>query len=130
MTLTGKRPKILVVDNEQTQIDTVCRGLFLYGFDCQGTLDVKSALGILATAQECFSLVLTDLTMPENSGLGLIKEIRSRWPSLKIIVITGLAETPELEQVRRMGISCLKKPFQPAKLVETIRAQLSRQKEL
>ena len=115
-----KAYKILVVDDEKTQLETVCRGLFLYGFECQGALSVKEALKILAQTPEHFDLVLTDLTMPERSGLELIEEIRKRGLRLKIIVITGLAETPELKQVRKLGIPCLEKPFQPTALVDMI----------
>jgi two-component system response regulator GlrR len=116
--------KILVVDDEKTQLETVCRGLFLYGFECQGALNAKEALGILAQAPDRYALVLTDLTMPERSGLELIEDIGKRWPRLKIIVFTGLAETPELEQVRKRGISCLKKPFQPTELADMILKEL------
>ena len=118
--MTTQNAKILVVDDEKTQLETICRGLFLYGFECQGALNADEALRLLTQAPDSFALVLTDLTMPDRSGLELIEDIGKRWPNLKIIVFTGLAETPELEQVKRMGISCLKKPFQPAELVDMI----------
>lgn len=73
-----------------------------------------------------FALVLTDLTMPERSGLDLIEELARRWPALPVVVITGLAGTPELEQVKEMGAPFLRKPFDPDQLVARIRETLLR----
>ena len=64
-------PKILVVDDEQHQLDTVCRGLFLYGYRCKGVLSVDAALeALIGEDGEVYDLVLTDLTMPGSSGVG------------------------------------------------------------
>jgi len=81
---------------------------------------------VLEHAPAPFDLVLTDLTMPEKSGLALIEELSRRWPTLPVIVITGLAKTPELERVKAQGIPFLQKPFQPDQLVDRIRETLAR----
>ena len=118
--------KILVVDDEQHLLETVCRGLFLYGYQCIGVLDVDSALKLLGgPGAEGFDLVLTDLTMPDNSGLDLIDQLRRHRPELPIIVITGLAASEEVERVREQGIPLLQKPFEPDTLDQTIRATLA-----
>ena len=122
--MNAELSKILVVDDEQTQLETVCRGLFLFGFECRGALNAAAAVRTLEQSPDEFALVLTDLTMPERSGLELIEEIGKRWPQLKVIVFTGLAETPELAQVKKQRIPCLQKPFQPAELAEMIRKAL------
>lgn len=117
--------RILVVDDEQHQLDTVCRGLFLFGFICRGVQSVASALKSLCGAEdESFDLVLTDLTMPGSSGLELIEKLRERHPDLPIIVITGLAASQETESVREKGIPILQKPFEPDTLHAAIRTAL------
>jgi DNA-binding NtrC family response regulator len=118
-------PKILVVDDEQHQLETVCRGLFLFGFICKGVQSVAAAVKALCCAeQEKYDLVLTDLTMPGSSGLDLIDQVREQYPDLPIIVITGLAATEETEIIRKRGIPILQKPFEPDTLNTAICAAL------
>lgn len=125
MSLSTPRPRILVIDDEQHQLDTVCRGLLLYGYDCLGVLGVSAALDALADDDGAgFDLVLTDLTMPGRSGLELIERVRATWPALPIVVTTGLAATAELGIVRELQIPLLAKPFSPATLDATIRRAL------
>jgi two-component system response regulator HydG len=120
-------PKILVVDDEQHQLDTVCRGLFLYGYRCKGVLSVDAALEALVGEDgDAFDLVLTDLTMPGSSGVDLIEQILRERPGLPIVVITGLAATREIDIVRTRNIPLLQKPFEPDTLDAVIRQALHR----
>jgi DNA-binding NtrC family response regulator len=125
--MTEPLTRILVIDDEQHQLDTVCRGLLLYGFHCQGVLSVDAALAALASEDgDGIDLVLTDLTMPDRSGLELIEQVRRRWPELPIVVITGLAASDEVGAVRGWNIPLLQKPFNPDTLDATIRRALGR----
>jgi DNA-binding NtrC family response regulator len=118
-------PRILVVDDEQHQLDTVCRGLFLYGYHCQGVLSVADALDKLSQDEPVgFDLVLTDLTMPDRSGIELVEQVQKRWPHLPIVVITGLAASQEIDWVRQRNIPLLQKPFDPDTLDATVRRAL------
>ena len=119
--------RILVVDDEPHQLETICRGLHLFGYDCEGALNVKEAVERL-TGEEAgsFDLVLTDLTMPGGSGIDLIRTLRGDHPDSPVVVITGLTNTDEVEAVRAMGIPMLKKPFEPDTLDRALQAALDR----
>ena len=117
------RPRILVVDDEQHQLDTVCRGLRLYGYRCLGVGSVDAALAMLAT-DDGFDLVLTDLTMPGRSGLALVERVREQWPALPIVVATGLASTAEAALIRQRDIPMLQKSFNPDALDVALRRAL------
>lgn len=121
MNQTKKR--ILVVDDELHQIETVCRGLFLYGYECRGVTSVDEALAILGSDTP-MDLLITDLTMPEQSGMALITAARKQYPNLPLLVITGLAATEETNQVLSLQIPMLQKPFDPQTLVNAIEKQL------
>jgi two-component system, response regulator FlrC len=122
----NQKKKILVVDDEQHQLDTVCRGLFLYGYDCEGAQSVADAIAALdRPGGDPFDLVLTDLTMPGGSGLDLIKQVRKNHPDLAIVVITGLAATDEIDLVRELQIPLLSKPFEPGTLVDILEKTLA-----
>lgn len=60
-------------------------------------------------------IVTMDIKMPELDGIETIKQIISKDPKAKILVITGQSTDGLQEQVMRLGASgFLKKPFQPA----------------
>lgn len=120
---TQTQYRILVVDDEPHQIDTVCRGLFLHGYECRGARSATEALDTLETGGP-FHLMLTDLTMPSLSGVDLITAVRERCPDLPIVVFTGLVSTEEIDEVKRLGIPILQKPFEPDTLVDAIEKRL------
>jgi DNA-binding NtrC family response regulator len=123
--MNDRRPRVLVIDDEQRRLDTVCRGLRLYDYHCHGVRDADAALDALTSAAGSgFDLVITDLTTPDGSGLELIERVRARWPGFPIVVITGLASTAEVGTVRRMNIPLLETPFRPDALDEAIRRAL------
>ncbi|MDJ0764955.1 MAG: response regulator [Myxococcota bacterium] len=120
-----KAAVILVVDDELHQLETIRRGLFLYGYESRGASNADEALAVLTGPERgSFDLVLTDLTMPGRSGIELIEQIQLRMPTLPIIVITGLAATKEIEWVQQRGLPILQKPFEPDGLHRLVSDQL------
>jgi YesN/AraC family two-component response regulator len=78
--------------------------------------------------QQAVDLVITDIFMPEKEGIETILELRTRWPDLKIIAISGgggqhgvdyLAAAEQLGAIRSMG-----KPFRREELLAVVRAAL------
>lgn len=68
-------------------------------------------------------VLLTDVVMPEISGQELAKQVRSRWPGVRVIYTSGYP-SDDLKDMHR-GASFLQKPFTPAELMEKIRQVLS-----
>lgn len=129
-TTTKPQRRILLVDDELHQLDTVERGLRLQGYRCLPTRSAAEALAALEReGSEAFDLLLTDLTMPRCSGAELIARILERWPALAIVAITGAAETATAERVRAHGIVVLEKPFDPDKLDRTLKRVLDGRRE-
>lgn len=56
-------------------------------FALRESVDGETALAELE--RQMADLVVTDLTMPRLDGLGLVREIKSRWPSLPVVLVTG-----------------------------------------
>ncbi len=72
-----------------------------------------------------FDLVLTDLTMPEFTGLDLAENLLKLQPNLPIVLCTGYTEKISEEEARRLGIQkLLLKPFAIQTLAVTIRQVL------
>ena len=80
-------PKALIVDDEPT----ICRAcekiLSREGYSVKIAYSGKQALSLLD--QESFDILFTDLKMAEMGGMELLETVRSRFPDLVPIVITG-----------------------------------------
>ena len=67
-------------------------------------------------------LVLTDLAMPRVSGLKLIEEIKTAWPTLPVILATGFAELPPGTDPPQVTLA---KPFLQCDLEQAVEAAIS-----
>jgi two-component system response regulator FixJ len=73
--------------------------------------------------------VVTDVRMPEMSGIDLLKRLRSGGANLPVIVITGHADVPLAVAAMRLGaVDFLEKPFGDDVLVAAVRSALVRQR--
>jgi len=78
---------ILVIDDDKIILDSLCEFLRLEGFQTSGAETLKSASAKLE--QEHYSLVITDVNLPDGDGLELLDIIRENHPQTVAIVITG-----------------------------------------
>jgi DNA-binding response OmpR family regulator len=70
---------------------------------------------------------MTDLMMPGIGGAELARQLRTRWPALPIIFMSGYsAETLDLRNLAGVEVGLLEKPFTPDDLVARVTAALSR----
>jgi CheY-like chemotaxis protein len=83
----GSKLQILVVDDEPSI--RACLGMLLVaaGYDVAEAENGVSALSQLNTTVP--DLIVTDLNMPQMSGLELISHVRSRYPSISIVAMSG-----------------------------------------
>ena len=66
----------------------------------------------LSTLSEDIGIVLLDYMLPDMSGLDVLKEIKTRHPSIPVIIITGYGTEEVCQKVFRFGaIDYIKKPF-------------------
>ncbi|WBY01895.1 response regulator [Ramlibacter tataouinensis] len=78
-----------------------------------------AALAWLAAQERLPDVLLTDVVMPgEMDGVALARAVRQRWPSLRVIVMTGYAE--QLDVIAQQGFDILPKPCTPEMLVQTL----------
>ena len=80
---------ILVVDDEQETCDLLEMALGRHGFKVTPSTNAQRALELVA--EQDFDVVLTDLSMPEMSGLDLCERVLGTRPDMPVVVITGMA---------------------------------------
>lgn len=118
---SGKLPRILVVDDRETNRDILLRMLQPLGFTVALASDGREALALTASWKP--DLMLLDLIMPEMSGKDVIRIIRTdpARNDLKIIVITASALDGEKEGVLDLGANAfIRKPFREKEVLDEI----------
>lgn len=80
--------RILVVDDEPLIAGVLCRWLEDEGYDCHVANDALTALRHLEAGG--FSLVVSDVRMPEVSGIELLGTLRQRHPDVAVIMVTAV----------------------------------------
>ena len=69
-----------------------------------------------------FDVVLTDLKMPRQTGLDLLREVRGRWPRTLVVMVTGYATVETALDAMKLGaFDYVRKPFRVEQLRETLR---------
>ncbi|MDT8396314.1 MAG: diguanylate cyclase [bacterium] len=118
------RYKILVVDDDQFS-RTFCRQILEEGDDLSVVEadQVDEALRIIAEGG--IDLVISDLVMPEKTGLDLVEILRLEAPSLKVILITGHGTVESAVKAMKLGaIDYIRKPLNPAEFMIVVRRAL------
>ena len=86
--------------------------------------------GIGGTFARAFDLVLSDLNMPGNMKLELLRTGRTNWPDIPLIVVTGAPSLPTAIESVRLGITdYLLKPVKFEDLLSSVRRALAHRKQ-
>jgi len=122
--VTRRAARILVVDDEPEMADTVCQILRRAGHEPLMETSARRALELALSERP--DLVVTDLRMPEMSGLALIESLKSRGYAPPIVVLTGYASVESaVEAMRKGATDYLPKPFVSEELVLRIERGLA-----
>jgi CheY-like chemotaxis protein len=117
---------ILVVDDEPGIRELLCLMLEASGYTVMSAEDGLQAPKILAANP--VDVVITDLLMPERDGLEFITEIRKKYPTVKIIAMSGgghIARDSYLRIAKNFGAHVLlEKPFSQSGVLEAIETVL------
>ena len=81
--------RILVVDDDAGNRETLTELLGLSGHDVVAAENAKDALAATVTAERPFDVALVDLAMPDLDGIELARRLRAREPTLRIALVTG-----------------------------------------
>jgi two-component system cell cycle sensor histidine kinase/response regulator CckA len=113
------------VEDEAAVCSSLRRILSRQGYTVLEARNGASALQILDQASGPVDLVMTDLMMPEMTGLQLIPELRARLKDIKIIVMSGYDEKFAMQgESLPAGAGFLEKPFTVEGVLQTVRAAL------
>jgi DNA-binding response OmpR family regulator len=111
--------KILVVDDEESIRHLFHVILKSAGYEVFLASDGKEAMSLAGTNAP--DLVITDLVMPEQEGIETIRNLHAKYPTLKIIAMSGAFDGAFLKMAKIIGAQeTLHKPISPKELLATI----------
>jgi len=91
----GNGESILLVDDEEAIIDAISKTLESLNYKVTSFKSSLKAFKEFAKNPQKYDILVTDLTMPEMTGLTLIKEIKNIKPEIKIVLCSGLGSNGE-----------------------------------
>ena len=122
---------ILLVDDDPSVLEATSRLLSAFGylvFPCENAMDA-----VMKLKENNVRVVLTDIMMPEVTGLQLLEMIRSFNSEIPVIMMTAYADMDTtIDAIRKGAFDFLLKPFKPEYLAHTVRKAIDhyRLKEL
>ena len=118
--LTPSITNCLIVDDEPRLRHVLMHLMRSDGFICVEAANGEEAL--VQLENHPITLVMTDLRMPEKDGLELLREARTRWPDVAVVMITAVADVEVAVSCLSMGaMDYLTKPFH----LEEVRARVA-----
>ena len=115
--------KILVVDDDAIVIKSCKRILEAEGFEVITVSSADSALEAIKKSD--FDILLIDVKMPKRDGMYLMREIKTNWPEIPTIVMSGYPTPETIAEVLNLGATLfIPKPFRPDELIKSVRQVL------
>jgi PAS domain S-box-containing protein len=122
----GNNRGVLLVDDEDSVLTIADSLLRRFGFATRSFALPVEALKAFKADPGSFSVVISDLTMPDMTGLELSRHLLAVRPDIPIILTSGYLNTEALQRARESGIkSVIKKPFDVKELVAQVRLVLN-----
>ena len=120
--------RLLLVDDDEEACRLLAEVLQRESYDVVPALSADEAL-LKVEESGPFDAVLTDLRMPEKSGLDLLRVLRERDPGALVLVLTAFGDAAAAgEAIRAGAYDFISKPYDLAALRETLARSLGRRK--
>ena len=112
--------RLLIVDDNQDILSTFYEFFNSLGYEVKTAVDGFAALKLLRDKSNQFDCLITDLVMPNISGVGLISIVKKEYPELKIIAMTGYGDQPGALASEAEADMVLFKPIDLFKIENTV----------
>jgi CheY-like chemotaxis protein len=119
------RERILLVDDEEAIVKLERQMLERLGYRVTARYSSSEALKAFEMNPSAYDMVITDLSMPNMTGIQLARKMLALRPDLPIIICTGFSERFNQETANAMGVKgLLKKPVAKVDMANMIRKVL------
>jgi two-component system, sensor histidine kinase and response regulator len=121
-----RNSSVLVVDDNETNRIILVETLKGWGIRARAVNGARAALQALDQSfaeGDPFTMIISDLQMPEMDGFGFIEEVRKRldFKGIQILILSSSVQRGDKERSRQLGIAAhLTKPVQPSELLDAL----------
>lgn len=127
MTIRPPEQRVLVADDEPALRQTLSILLRRAGFEATLSAGCREALEAIGASPRPYPLVLTDLSMPDGSGLDVLAAAKARAPQTQVVVMTAYSSVDNAVEAMRAGAyDFVTKPFNAAELIGTLSKALEK----
>jgi len=117
--------RVLLIDDEAAIINAGKQMLERLGYEVITRTSSIDALELFRSQPDRFDVVITDMTMPNMTGVELSKEVMNIRPDIPVILCTGFSEQINEEKANGMGVRAfVMKPIVMSEMANTIRKVL------
>ncbi|MBI5327947.1 MAG: response regulator [Deltaproteobacteria bacterium] len=117
--------RILVAEDNEAALIIISDTLTSLGYYVATAENGYEAVRLAEGAKEPFDMLVTDVIMPRMNGKELFERLSARYPSMKVLFISGYSDEIIYKSgVKDKNIALLEKPFDNQKLAKTVRQVL------
>ena len=98
---------ILFVDDEESILRLTQKILKRLGYKVETSLNPLQAMDLFQSKPDSFDLVITDMTMPQMTGVKLAQKLKEFQPDLPVIICTGHSSLIDEEKAKRLGLTVM-----------------------
>src|SRR5476649_2043465 len=118
-----RKARILVVDDDPGLLRLLTIRLRAENYEVEAVESAAAALAACVRFRP--DLIITDLRMDHMDGIGLLKELQSRWPGLRVIILTAHGTIPDAVHATQSGaFGFLTKPVDKKELLDQVQKAL------
>jgi len=117
--------KIMIVDDEIE----ICEFLkeFFEDRDFEVAISSSGEEALERIEQENPTILLLDVTMPGIDGIEVLREVKERYPYMKVIMVTAVESTERIEEAFRLGAdNYITKPLSLEYLERDVRTKIAK----
>jgi CheY-like chemotaxis protein len=105
-TVPAASEQVLLVEDNADLLDLTLMMLTELGYEAVGVASAEEALALLE--KQAYAMLVTDVTLPNMSGIELARQVRERFPGMAVVVASGYGRSSELDGI---AARYLKKPY-------------------
>ena len=122
-------PKILIIEDEESLVSALRRGLTAQGYSVETSLNGKE--GFFLASENSYDLILLDILLPEMNGFEICEELRVRGNVTPILMLTAQSDDLDIAEGLDLGADdYMVKPFSFVVLTSRIRSLIRRTKKV
>jgi DNA-binding NtrC family response regulator len=120
-----KKIQVLIIEDDRIVADAL--KIIMEDDGYEAVVAINARQGIEQSRLRRFDLTITDVQLPDKSGLDVLTVLRKKDPEAPIIIITAHTSTEVIgEAMARGAFQVLPKPFQPSELLDLARRAVAK----